>query len=300
MARISRWVGAGAVSVALAIVAVASGEISVSSNGAAAVAAAPRLLAEYTPPAGAVSAAADPDPAALAKVIALFNTPNRVAVHAFWTAPVPAATVLADMSADPPAGTRFEFGSGGGTGGVGTLGYSAGPVTRVLTDRDIVITVAPLSATTSAIRADGEAVWITPRAASEVIPAGVRTVSVTGDSGLPEPHHPTTVRRFSVTAPVQVASTEHVIDALPVAQPSRGAEACGSDNGSSIVLRFRARSGAALAVATVATSGCGGVSLRLSGRRADDLSEGFPGSGLPANYSLLGALSRALGNRLGS
>ena len=48
----------------------------------------------------------------------------------------------------------------------------------------------------------------------------------------------------------------------------------------------------------IATSGCEGVSLRLHGRQADYLSEGFPGSGLPASFSLLSSLSRALGHRL--
>jgi hypothetical protein len=296
MARI-RWSVALVVTVVLAgLVAAASGAVSAASNRVAAHVAVGRLLADFTPPAGAVRVESDPDPAALGYVGLDEATPNLITIHAFWTLPASVSTVVSEVRADPPPGTTLDGGGSGSDGGT-TLDYSRGAVTRVLSQQYVVVSIAPLSATMSAIRVDGEAVWITPRSPSEMIPSGARMLAVMVDSGLPEPHAPTRVRTFTVTSLERIRSVERIINALPAAQP--GEEACPSDNGSGIVLRFRSARGTTLALADVATSGCGGVGLMIRGRTEPSLaSQGFFGSGLPLTYSLSGTLSRALGRRL--
>ena len=60
--------------------------------------------------------------------------------------------------------------------------FSLPPVAGVLTQRLLGVTAVPLADGATAVRTDGEAVWLTPRPRWERIPAGVRSVVLTGCS----------------------------------------------------------------------------------------------------------------------
>jgi hypothetical protein len=126
-------------------------------------------------------------------------------------------------------------------------------------------------------------VWITPRPASERIPAGSRRLVLT-----------TTRFGHIVQGPLTITSrgpirrAVRLLNALPASQP--GVFSCPADMGSQIRLTlYRGASGPPLAVAVVDPSGCGLVGLTIHGRRQSPLAGGF---------TLARRLSHALGIRL--
>lgn len=200
-------------------------------------------------------------------------------------------------AAHPPRGSSSS-GSGGpsalvypGAGTTVTVGevtFAFAPRAGVLASRTLIVTAARIGAGVSAVRVDAEDVWVTPRSASERIPAGVHEVDVTRAL----PGRPPSVSAHVVEAS-KVRAIISLIDGLAVVAP--GVVNCPMiPAGAPVVtLTFRARSGGAvlaqasqLALALEVATPCDPVTLRIGGRRQTPL---LAGSGfLTAVGKLLG------------
>jgi hypothetical protein len=223
-------------------------------NRAAARADAAALLTRLQLPAGASASTVEPagDGGQLARpAVGPAATPNVVDRHGWWRVPGGPAAVLAYVAAHPPAGAhRF-------LSGPGVAGFAWRPRRRVLNQRWLIVHAVALADGSTGVRADAQVVWVTPRPAHERIPAGERRLRVT-------------VGRHSllVTSRSQIRQVVRLLNALPAAQP--GAVNCPADMGIRVRLAFRPRP----AVAVVDTTGCGGVTLTLHGRRQPPLAGG--------------------------
>jgi hypothetical protein len=243
-------------------------------------------------PAGAVAVSGPPAGAgpALAAPPIVPATPNLATSVAYWTVPEAPAAVIAYVSADPPAGARKYVSGDGGQNGLITSSFEgfAFSATKVLGQRSLGLTVVPTSPTTSAVLVEAADVWLTPRPASETVPASARLVIV---SILPATIHTggrrPSPRRIFVTDGATVKRLTAAVNALPASQP--GVTACPAGDGSRLTLAFRATAHAAdLAFVDAGSDACGAVALTLHGRAQPGLGGGFT---LPA------AVARILGIR---
>jgi hypothetical protein len=212
-------------------------------------------------------------------------TPNVVTYHDWWVLSESPAAVLQYVQAHPPpGGFQGISGASGGTGKptVMGIGFTWPAIPGRLGTRQLLVEVVRLAGGSTGLRADSQVVWITPRPASERVPAGARRlVLVTRRLGRVI-QGPLTVR--SVRA---IRRATRLLNALPAEQP--GVTACPLDAGSQIRLAFYRGGGAgagALAVAVVDPSGCGAVRLSIRGHSEPRLAGGA---------ELARRLSRALG-----
>src|SRR5262249_18729003 len=146
------------------------------------------------------------------------------------------------VKAHPVAG--LKLGSTGSTGGPGTAanvtenfdGRMEGgrPVQRMLS-----IAMASLKGRTF-VRVDAGAAWVYPPSPREVVPAGVRKITVVGGG---------VSRR--VTGPRQVALIRRWFDALNIVPPGMPLVPCPMINASRVTFVFRSASGSELASAIV-------------------------------------------------
>jgi hypothetical protein len=258
---------------ALAPAAIGAGS-STSANRRAARTAAARLLAAVRLPAGASQAGGDPSkPAVLGSPPGAPLTPALVDEHSFWRIPEPEANVLDWVQHHPPARGRQNEGGFSGSffgpnSGTGWVGFRFAPVKGVLYSRELTVEVAPASSTVTAVRVDAQVVWYVNRPASDRVPAGIRTVTVI-DRPLGEPpSEPETV-----SAAGEVRRVVSYVNQLPPAQP--GVIACPDDRGPDVELDFnKAASATPAAIAIADGSGCGFVTLRVSGHQQPALTGG--------------------------
>jgi hypothetical protein len=157
-----------------------------------------------------------------------------------------------------------------------------------LSTRSLLVEVVQLADGSTGLRADGEAVWITPRPASEHIPTGSRRLVVTALRSGRVIQGPRTV-----TSTGTIRRVVRLLNALPAWQP--GAYSCPAERGPDIRLAFypdrdRAAGSVPLAVAVVDPTGCAVVSLTIRGHSQQPLG----GGGL----TLVRRLSRVLGFRI--
>lgn len=149
---------------------------------AAARRAATRLLADTPLPPGALAAASDPSRSrAEAQPPERPGTPNLVDVHGFWRVPGTPTAVLAWTEAHPPPGGSRDAGGASGTssGPVSSWdGYAFAPVARVISYRAVLIEVARAVGGGTALRVDGQAIWLRLRSGLDWVPAGVRAVAI--------------------------------------------------------------------------------------------------------------------------
>ena len=160
----------------------------------------------------------------------------------------------------------------------------------VIGTRQLVIVVVRLGAHSTGLRVDAQDIWISPRPASERIPAGTTRLRLVVTRG-------TKVRQGPLTfvSPSKLQRVTALLNELPAAQP--GVVACPNDPGVRVTLRFFAgQAGSPLAVAVVNPGGCGGVQLTLGGKRQPALAGG-PIPGEP-RASLVQALGSDLGVKL--
>ncbi len=265
------------------------------SNRSHALADASARLAALNLPAGAQPSSAEPvgGGSALANPAGTPATPNLVDDHGWWVIPGSPTSVVAYIDGHPPAGsTPTLSGSGGSPQQVTVTGFSWPAITGVLSSRELVIEAVKLPGGATGLRADAQVQWIDPRPTSERIPAGVRQLTVSerrGDKGVLAP--------FTVRSPRRLRRVIALLDSLPLFPP--GTYNCPADFGLEIRMAFYGRHGSPLAVSVVDPDGCGGVGLRVRGRHEPELTgTAVPGSGLPANFSLIGALDKALGVKL--
>jgi hypothetical protein len=272
-----RWLAVGLV------VALSTGGVSAygavhtaATNKSAAEADAASLLASLNLPASAVRQAAEPtgDDGTLAQAASYPGTPNLVDDHAWWVVPETTQQVVAYIAEHPPAGGKPSL-SGQSSGPdqptVTDTGFGWPSVPGALDMRSLVVSVVALNDGSTGVRADGEAVWITPRPRSERIPATARRVVVTNSRGRTLVQGPITV-----TSRATVRRVVSVLNRLPAWQP--GVYSCPADFGWHIRAAFyatRAPGSRPIAVATITTTGCSVVRLTLAGKAQPALADGY-------------------------
>ncbi len=271
-------------------------------NEAAARADAAALLDQVSLPAGATESSSEPagDEGLLAHASAGEpDTLNVVEAHAWWTVPGSRAEVMAYVRGHPPNGSALVSSGGGGTRGLTsfeseTFGWPALP--GVLSTRWLVLTATQLPHGSTGLRADAQVVWVTPRAASERIPAGARRLSVSVSSELKGNLAPQ--RPFSVASAKRIEGIVALLNSLPAAQP--GTRSCPDDPGIRVRLAFYAKGAASpLAFASIDPYGCGGVRLTIGGGPQPPLeSKALPGTSTTRQPSLIVRIDRVLGVKL--
>jgi len=275
---------------------------SAAANQAAAHANAVALLDEVSLPAGATESSSEPagDGGLLAHAGAGGpDTPNVVEAHAWWTVPGSRPEVMAYVRGHPPNGSALiSLGSGGSRGSTTfeSVTFAWPAVAGVLSTRWLVLTATQLPHGSTGLRVDSQVVWVTPRPASERIPAGARHLRVSVTSSLKGNLAPQ--RPFSVASAQRIERVVALLNSLPAAQP--GVMSCPDDPGIRVRLAFNQPDTASpSAVATIDPYGCGGVQLTIGGRPQAPLgSEALPGTSTTREPSLILRIDRVLGVKL--
>jgi hypothetical protein len=245
-------------------------------NRASARVEAARLLGLVRLPAGTARSADDPTGGRHVLGQPTYNeaTPNLVDAHAWWTTSARSSSVLAYVAAHLPVGARRSgYGSGSGPPGTVTTAFatfSLPSVAGVLTERTIGVTVATLADGVTAVRTDGEAVWLTPRPSWERIPAAVRSVTLTASGQANDG------RVGPVSAPRTLTGDRarrlvSFINRAAVVQP--GVRACPAAFDDSVKLQFMRADGTAVAHAVEDPTGCASVTLTVGRRTGPALSD---------------------------
>jgi len=254
------------------------------------------LLAELPLPPGSSESSTEPgeDGSLLAHPgIGPPATPNAVDEHAWWLVPVAPAEALAYICAHLPAGTTRPMSFGRGLSGPNVPDNEIAAFTLPGRPGTLVIWAVRLPNGSTALRADAQVVWITPRPASETIPSGAHLLRITvhdrnRSSRDPESESLALLERlpWKVTSPRRIKGIVALLDKLQVVQPGR--RFCPLKLGdSSVELTFYASPDAApLAVSDIEPGGCGSVSLTIGGVSQPRLEGG---------WSLIGEIGKALG-----
>jgi hypothetical protein len=271
--------------------------LSASSSGApesksAAQALAVALLGELPLPAGATASSSEPsgDRGLLAGPgEGPPLTPDVVDDHAWWIVPGSPAEVRAYIDAHLSFRSANDDWSASTSGGVTHLEFAALSQLQLSGAPgagELVVSVVSLPDGSTGLRADAQVVWLTPRPASEVIPAGARLLWINVISEI-EGNQPRQ-RPLRIVSTKRIDAIVALLNALPAAQP--GLRSCPIDLGIRVRLRFYARRGAApLAVAQIDPGGCGGVELALDGTAQPQLETAGP---------LIAQIDRVLGTRI--
>ncbi len=258
------------------------------------------LLAELPLPPGSSESSTEPaeDDSLLAHPgIGPPATPNAVDEHAWWLVPVAPAEALVYICAHLPTGTaRTGFGRGPSGPNVPENEIAAFAVPG--SPGTLVIWAVRLPNGSTALRADAQVVWITPRPASETIPSGAHLLRIAAHSR--NSRHRRSSRYsesgllsllerlpWKVTSAGQIEEIVALLNKLRVDQP--GLRHCPLSVGdSSVDLTFYASPGTApLAVADIEPVGCpGSVSLTIGGISQPRLEGG---------WSLVEQIGEALG-----
>ena len=152
--------------------------------------------------------------------------------------------MLEYVEAHRPAGTSESLCGPSTTNGVieSECAYFAWPqVPGTLTMRWLVVEVVQLPDGATGLRADAEVVWVTPRPASETVPAGARLLRISVSSSI-KANQPRQ-RPLTVTSATKIAKVTALINALPAAQPGRSrvrstsASTCGSRSTAGVAAR---------------------------------------------------------------
>lgn len=273
---------------AVAIPVTSSSGASVPSNLMRARQEAARLLALLHVPPGAVELAAEPKGDGGVLRVPGYDeaTPNLVDVHRWWTVQGKATNVLAYVAARLPRAAKWYVSGSGGPRPVYYMkGFALPPIPGVMAQRVLAVSVVQLTSTTTAIRTDGEVVWIIPRPASEKLSTTVHEIDITSAY----PGRPPLVA-VSVVGPAAKRIVKW-INALGVAQP--GTINCPAlPLGPFVRFVFRTSRGTTVAHGSVldfdGTSGeCNAIDLSIHGRQRMPLIGG----------NLLERLQRLLGVR---
>jgi hypothetical protein len=219
-------------------------------------------------------------------------TPNAVDVHDWWLVPVSPAETLVYVCTHLPSGAISTAIIGGGVGGpeneTGVFAVPGSPGT-------LVVKAVRLPNGSTALRADAQVVWITPRSPSETIPSGSHLLRISAHSESrraiadePESQKLSMLERlpWTVRSVGQIEAVVGLLNALRVVQP--GLRLCPlSLLHTNVQLSFYATPAAPpLAVADIEPGGCGGVSLTIAGA---------PQPSLQGGWSLISEIGKALG-----
>jgi len=244
-----------------------------SSNRAAARAAAVRIFAQVPLPPGATRASSDPSSSTWLRTPATGApaNPDLVDIQGFWRVPGDPHSVFRWLHAHAPAGTRvFVTGTGGQRGKIvmWTLAFSYPALTGRVSPEGLGVAVTAAHGGGTAMRADTFAVWLIPRPAAEVVPAGIRAVAVYVDH-----FDGSAVPVSTVTAKWKIRRLIAFIDSRELRQP--GAMSCPAITPSTPLLDLRfLRAAGTAPLARAVEDGCGGLSFWIRGRRWPGLAEG--------------------------
>jgi len=280
----------------------ATSSTTAAANYAAGQADAASLLTKLALPTGSTESSSEPagDGGVLSQSSAgLPTVPNDIDEHKWWLVQGAPADVLSYVQAHAPTGSTKVSSGYGSTGPTITsrdVVFEWPSVAGVLTTRWLVVTVAQLPDGSTALRADAEVVWVTPRPASEAIPPGTRLVRVSVHSDI-KANQPAQ-RPFTVVSSKKIRAMLALLNALPLAQPA--VISCPADFGIRVRLAFFAKRRAApLSVVEIDPEGCGWVALTIGGRSQPPLaSSPLPGTSNAPKSSLLEQLDRLLGVKL--
>lgn len=220
-------------------------------------------------------------------------TPNAVDEHVWWLVPVAPAEALAYICAHLPAGTTRPASFGGGLSGPNVPDNQIAAFTPPGNPGTLAVWAVRLPNGSTALRADSQVVWITPRPASETIPSGAHLLRIAvHDRNMkardPESESLALLERLprKTTSPRQIEGIVALLNKLHVVQPGR--KLCPLDVAhSSAKLTFYVRPHTApLAVADIGPGGCGSMSLTIGGVSQPQLQGG---------WSLIGQIGEALG-----
>jgi hypothetical protein len=221
------------------------------------------VLASFVPPPGAVRAAAVP--AALRQPPSVMATLDLATATSYWRAPGSPAAVLGWEAAHLPR--RFTGSASGSASTAGVVqsrfqGFSLPSVAGLYSTRQLLVSVASAGAGQTAIRVDAQVTWLPAKPAAERIPDSATAVVIALRRGMNSRGAP--IAPVTVTKPAAVQRIAAIIDGLPVFPP--GTYSCPADFGGGMLLTFRAGPrGPEVATADVQVSGCGGVSLTVTG-----------------------------------
>lgn len=245
---------------------------------AAAQADAASLLAELSLPAGSSESSTEPaeeDSLLRSPGYGPPDTPNAVDEHEWWLVALTPAETLAYICEHLPAGTGTEL--SGALGGPNVPENETEGLTVPGQPGTLVVWAVRLPNGSTALRADAQVVWITPRPASDTFPAGARLVQIAVHGYT---HYAPRALALLLRLPARITSVAQIekltaaLNGLEVAQP--GIRLCPAGFGNSVLLAFFAAPGASpLAEADVATTGCGGVSVTIDGTSQPPLEGGW-------------------------
>lgn len=254
------------------------------SNRAAARADVARELAQLSLPAGARAVRVDPSERRVLLRLrpgVQSSLTNLIDSHRYWRVPGAPATVLAWIDAHPPANsrTRGPFTRASPKVGPVVAGqvftFGAVQLLRIkpsdtVISRQLAVEVTKAKGGGSAVRADGQAVWILARPAWERIPADARTLTVIARAGS------ASSVPVTVTAPATLRRIERTIDSLPVEQPAWSSCPFESSPPIEQTLTFRTSPGAPPVARVIEhPGGCAFVSVSVGGRVGDSLDGSF-------------------------
>ncbi|MBV9164795.1 MAG: hypothetical protein JO342_01455 [Solirubrobacterales bacterium] len=183
-------------------------------------------------------------------------TPNIVDLHRWWRVKGSPTQMYAFMEGHAPRGSSMAgFGSSNQRGVVQMrfVTFSWPSVGGVLSQRWLVVEVAPLSHGYTGVRADAQDIWLEPKAASERVPAQARVLTVGEAFPARKP-----MLAFTTENAAKVHEIATMVNNLPVVQP--GMVNCPNiPVGPTVTFVFRARRGGqVLAWASVLATGAGG------------------------------------------
>jgi hypothetical protein len=244
------------------------------------------LLAELPLPPGSSESATEPaeDDSLLAHPgFGPPATPNAVDVHAWWLVPLAPPEALAYICQHLPPGTETGL-TGDGLGGPDVPENELAGFEVPGSPGTLALYAVRLPNGSTALRADAQVVWTTPRAASETIPSGSHLLRISrhsesrrANADEPESQKLSMLERlpWTVRSVGQIEAVVGLLNALGVIQP--GLRLCPlSLTDTSVQLSFYATPAAApLAVADIEPGGCGGVSLTIGGVRQPSLQGGW-------------------------
>jgi len=204
------------------------------------------------------------------------DSPNLVQLHSYFLSPWPREKVVSWFKHHPPAGSGLQmigsFGIGKKTV-VRYIGFEWPERRGVVGSREVSIGIAGRPHGGTAIRADSQAVWVTPRRAGEQIPAGARFLDL--KVRRPGGH---LLKSRVISELSEVRSIADLIDSFGVVQP--GTHSCPLETGpeKEYSLTFRhSRRGPILAEATQLTPGfcINALQLTVHGKKQPALEEGW-------------------------
>lgn len=264
------------VATAVAVTSAAGARHSAASNRALARTLAATLLGRVRlPPGAAEMRASAEDPSTGSWLDGPATRPGAPLIaqrHLFWRVPGDPQSVIAWVEAHPPAGLHQDGTGSGGRYGVTQdwfVSFAARPITGRIAQAGLVIAAAAASGGGTALRVDAFAVWMTPRPAREVIPAGVRSVLVSVDHW-----GGSAFKQAVVTVPAKVARLVSFVDSRQLAQP--GWHSCPAIGSFSRVidLRFLGPRGAGtVPLARAVEDACDGLDFYIDGHRQHALQE---------------------------